>query len=210
MDGPHFDRFTRTLSTRRTAMGALLSGGLLATLGVATPPEPALAAPCPRGKKRCRGGCIPKRFCCTDANCRPKQTGKLCRNGRCACPPGKKRCRGRCIPKRQCCVKANCPAKTRQTCKAGRCVCPADRITLLNGSCGKPGPQCPGCFPGSGQPLAENFTICTALHPTEQWPDCGKLLPAYCESSAHCPAGYFCVNASPCSGQAYRCSPLCG
>lgn len=209
MDGPRFDRLTRALSTRRTAIGALFSGGLLTALGLVRTMENVVAAPaCPPGKKRCRGACIPKRFCCTDANCRPKLTGKLCRNGRCACAPGKKLCRGRCIPKRHCCTRANCPAKTRQTCQAGQCACPADRVTLLNGSCGRTGP-CPGCFSATGQ-MAEPFVICTDLHPTMPWPDCATLLPDSCTSSAQCPNGYFCANASPCSGAAFRCSPLCG
>jgi hypothetical protein len=88
------------------------------TLAGGLNPEAAAAAACPKGKKRCRKKCVPKKQCCTNAHCRPAVTGRICRNGRCVCPPARPRtCQGRFIARTDCCPA--CPAG--QVCRAGGC-----------------------------------------------------------------------------------------
>jgi hypothetical protein len=121
MDSDRFDRLTRSLSSRRSALGGLLGGGIAALLGL----RGAYATHCPAGKKHCRRRCIPKRNCCTHADCRPQVTFRVCRRGHCACPASRpKFCGGRCVPAAGCCTSADCPAGA--TCsRRGACVCPA-------------------------------------------------------------------------------------
>lgn len=73
MDDQRFDRLTRTLSSRRTAISRFVASGTMAMLGLWTATA---SAACPRGKKRYKGQCIAKRACCTKAHCRPKNSGK--------------------------------------------------------------------------------------------------------------------------------------
>jgi hypothetical protein len=117
MDSSSFDRLTRLFvsSRSRRVLGGAVLGSLAGLLGLGETE----AAPCPKGKKRCRTTCISKKRCCTTAQCRPKATGRVCRRGRCVCPASKKRCGRRCIPKAVCCRDADCG--TGQICRAGSC-----------------------------------------------------------------------------------------
>ena len=105
------------------------------------------AAPCPKGKKRCRRRCIPQRHCCTNANC-PKGSGKVCRRGRCVCPPNTKACGRQCIPRAACC--GGCSAE--QVCRQATCCLGTTEALLA--ALGPGGPAtiqlCPGTtYPGS-------------------------------------------------------------
>jgi hypothetical protein len=113
MDAASFDRLSRLFvaTPSRRTLGGLVLGSIAGLLGL-TEVE---AAPCPKGKQRCGTRCIPRRHCCTTANCRPATTGKVCRRRRCVCPASKQRCRNRCIPKAACC--GGC--LPRQVCQAG-------------------------------------------------------------------------------------------
>lgn len=109
-----FDRLARSLSSRRSTLGHLVVGGVLAALGLQGGSPEAAAAPCPKGKKHCKGRCIPKRACCTTAQCRPAATGKVCRQRRCVCRPDTKLCQGRCIH-----PAAACPPQPDAACPPG-------------------------------------------------------------------------------------------
>jgi hypothetical protein len=145
MDSDRFDSLSRTISSRRV-LGAAIAGTLGGLLGLGE----AIAAPCPKGRKRCRKRCIPKKQCCTTGNCRPGATGRVCQRGRCVCPPARpKLCGGRCVPAAGCCTAAECPQGA--ICSvAGACVCPAGssscgaRCALPEGaSCvGRPSSDC--------------------------------------------------------------------
>lgn len=104
MNNTRFDSLARTFRTRRAASSAI-AGGLTGLLGLAQVHD-ADAAPCPKGKKRCGGTCIPKRGCCKTADCRPKNSGQVCRKNRCLCPGGMKRCGKRCLLKAAACPPA--------------------------------------------------------------------------------------------------------
>ncbi len=87
MDATGFDALARRLAggaTRRGALRRLAAGVLAAALASAGPRE-AAAARCPRGKKRCRGACIPQSRCCSSRDCAP---GELCAKGRCVTGQG--------------------------------------------------------------------------------------------------------------------------
>jgi hypothetical protein len=135
MDSTTFDRLTRLLSIARSrrslGFGLGLAGALLGA-------ETATAAPCPKGKKKCKKRCIPRKHCCTNANCKPKSTGRICRNGRCMCQPKGARpkpCQGRCLPRTACCRDAQCgPGRI---CRSG--VCCTGPATL-NAALGPGGP----------------------------------------------------------------------
>ena len=127
MDANRFDALTRSLSSRRSAMGGLLGGGTLVLLGLPQPEE-ASAARCPKGKKACRKKCIPRARCCTNADCQTRTTGKVCRQGRCQCPPGKRLCGARCIPLASCCAAAEC--RPGQTCSAAGACGPTSPLVL--------------------------------------------------------------------------------
>lgn len=114
MDSTRFDTFTRSLTSRRSTLGRLAVGGVLAALGLQGGAREAAAAPCPKGKKRCKGRCIPKRACCTTAQCRPGVTGKVCQRGRCSCRSGAKPCQGQCIH-----PAAACPPQPAAACRPG-------------------------------------------------------------------------------------------
>ena len=151
MDAPSFDRLTRFLASSRSRR--TLGGALLAVLARLLGAERIAAAACPPGRERCRKRCIPRQHCCTDADCRPAATGRICRRGHCVCPAGKKRCRNRCIPKGACC---GCAAG--QVCRQGRCCYPTSKS--FKTALGPGGPAtirlCPGTtyhtdstYPGS-------------------------------------------------------------
>ncbi len=109
MDHDRFDSLTRTIRSRRAVSGAITStvAGLLGL----TRAREAVAAPCPKGKRRCGEKCVPKGGCCKTADCRPVKAGKVCRQQRCVCPAGKKPCGKRCLLKA-----AACPPKPDAFC----------------------------------------------------------------------------------------------
>src|SRR5690606_28234845 len=133
-------------------------GGLLATVALLFGTHEAVAAPCPRGKKRCRQRCIPKRQCCTNGNCRPGVTGKVCRRGRCVCRPGTRRCRGRCIPATRCCTSATCGAG--RECVKGACLCATGSVPCNGGCCEICGPASDGVCAPQCHPEATVLSAC--------------------------------------------------
>lgn len=169
MESDRFDALTRLLSSRRSTLGGLL-GGTLALLGL-TQPEEVSAARCPKGKKPCRKGCIPRARCCTNADCQTRTTGRVCRQGRCQCPPGRTLCGGRCRNLQS--DATNCGA-CGVVCIGGRicqnraCVCPPGQedsggVCGIRPSCrGRGAPDCywnpSECCSG----ICPNFTTCAA------------------------------------------------
>ena len=91
MDATGFDSLARRLAggatrrgvLRRLVAGALATGGAAAAL--AGPGSEEAAARCPRGKKRCRGKCIPKSRCCRSDDC---PSGAICAKGTCVTGQG--------------------------------------------------------------------------------------------------------------------------
>jgi hypothetical protein len=78
MDDRRFDTWVRGLRmrllSRRRAIRLLPAGlGLLAGLVRLD----VVAASCPKGKKRCGKRCIPRRECCSRADCGPRGNGKV-------------------------------------------------------------------------------------------------------------------------------------
>ncbi len=112
MNNTRFDWLARSMSSRRAFNRALAGAG--ASLPGLRIINDVRAASCPKGKKRCGKKCIPKHRCCTTDQCKPKNSGQICRRGRCVCPGGMKRCGKRCILK-----KAACPPKPNASCPAG-------------------------------------------------------------------------------------------
>jgi hypothetical protein len=94
MDATGFDALARRLGagvSRRRTLGWLGAGSVaaaLAGLGL----EEAAAAKCRRGKKKCRGTCIPKSRCCpTKSRCcrtRDCPPGGICTQGKCVTGQG--------------------------------------------------------------------------------------------------------------------------
>lgn len=109
MNNDRFDSVTRIVSSRRGVSGAIAGtvAGLFTFLGG----QQVEAAPCPKGKRRCGKKCIPKRGCCTNADCKPRSGGQVCKRNRCGCPRGMKRCGKRCLLKA-----AACPPKPDASC----------------------------------------------------------------------------------------------
>lgn len=104
MDSNRFDTFTRIFRSRRDVSRAI-AGTAAGLFGIAHG-QPATAAPCPNGKKRCGKKCIPKHRCCTNTQCKPKNSGQVCKKGRCVCPGGMKLCGRRCLLKAAACPPA--------------------------------------------------------------------------------------------------------
>lgn len=116
MEPSSFDHLTRlvTLVRSRRSLGGVAAGFVAGLLGLTQ----ATAAPCPKGKKPCKGKCIPKKGCCTTATCRPAVTRRICRKRRCVCHPSTKLCKGRCVdPETPCCGPDTKPCE-------GRCIHP--------------------------------------------------------------------------------------
>lgn len=101
MDSSRFDFFIRTISSRRGFSGSVV--GTIAGLLELTLVHEVRAAQCPKGKKRCRKKCIPKRRCCTNAQCKPRNSGRVCKRGRCVCRAGTRPCGKRCLPRAVAC-----------------------------------------------------------------------------------------------------------
>lgn len=186
MDGDRFDTLTRTIGSRR-ALVAAIAGGFATLLGGGT----AAAAPCPKGKKRCRRRCIARRHCCTTANCRPATTGRVCRKGRCTCPAARpKRCGDRCLPAASCCSSAECPAGTACS-AAGVCVCPAES-TACGGRCGLP--EGAPCTMGNFQSCCSQTCDFLVGGGT-----CASCRGRSCSSTVSCCGGLSCVQGT-CGG----------
>jgi hypothetical protein len=159
MDSARFDRLTRTLWSRRAALGGL------ATILTYRSPRDAAAQPripcrrprqdclpergldccegaqcrngrcrCPEGQRPCRGQCLSSTRCC-GTQC---PGALVCRQGRCQCPAGKKRCGGRCI-RREACCRGRCGSG--QVCRAGRCRPACEGVVC---------PPCQSCDPSRG------------------------------------------------------------
>lgn len=112
MNNTRFDWLARSMSSRR-AFNRALAGAVASLPGLRIINDVG-AASCPKGEKRCGKKCIPKRGCCTNAQCKPRNSGQVCRRGRCVCPGGMKRCGKRCIPKA-----AACPPRADASCPPG-------------------------------------------------------------------------------------------
>ena len=127
MDDHRFDALTRSLSSRRTALGGVL-GSIAGLLGLALPEE----ADAHNYLARCRRIQDPprRRACIRRARahnrshqCVPSCAGKAC---------GSDGCTGSC---------GTCP---RGTCSAGQCVCPAGQFGCAATLCCPNGQACPG------------------------------------------------------------------
>lgn len=164
MDDDRFDSLTRRISSRR-AVGGAIAGALAGVFGL----NEAEAARCPGGKKRCGKRCIPKRGCCTTAQCRPGATGAICRRNRCVCPAGKMSCRtgcagaegARCTGFATCCSKScdflvgggTCSSCNGLFCSSEADCCPG--TPCLGNRCGGCLDRAVVCTPG-GQPCCES------------------------------------------------------
>ena len=183
MDHGRFDTWTRSIATRR-AIGAAVLGTIVSVLGV----DNADAA-CPKGKKRCKRRCIPRRGCCNAADCQSGTTGRICRRNRCVCPPSRpKRCGNRCVPADGCCNDTDCLAGG--SCgRRDRCIVPAGQMACRERFAGAEGTPCTGfetCCSGSCDFLVGGGT-------------CSSCNGGFCNSAADCCPGTPC-NANRCGG----------
>lgn len=183
MDPARFDGLARILSSRRTALGGLLAGGLAALLGLA--PEAAAAhnpiAACerlrtPRKRRRCR-----RRARAHARTCHPEPLARTCR-GRCGT------FRNRC--------------GTRVFCR-----CLDGRVCLANGSCALACADCPRpCDCAYNNPPTHEW-VCTER--TERSVCDGGFRS--CTTTADCPFGEVCQQTYGCgiTPYAWWCFPLC-
>lgn len=186
MDSASFDRLTRFVG--KSASRRLLGGAVLGTLTTLLGIDAAEAARCPRGKKKCKKRCIPRKACCTNANCKPSATGRVCKRGRCVCPPGRpKKCNGRCIPATQCCgVICDLPNATA-SCVSDECVIDS----------------CVDGFSNCDND-AENGCETNLNEDTQHCGDCGHA----CNAGEHCCDGQCLPNSDEnCGGCGISCNP---
>lgn len=167
MDATRFDALTRKFSTRRSVLTGLV-GGLATLLGLATAGVNVAAARerCKRGEKRCGKRCIPRRACCTTANCAP---GKICARGQCVvgqgtCPAGANVCTGvgACGPAGSDC---QCFQTTANETRCGTNVVLGNRCStcVTDANCAADYPRVPGVFCGNGiGPNCGNCKWCMA------------------------------------------------
>jgi hypothetical protein len=193
MDGPRFDRFTRTFTnarSRRETLASLL-GGTLGLVGL-TQTEAKKKKPCPPCKKRKHGKC--KITLSDGAAC----TGGTCQGGRCVlatCSDGAKNgsesdvdCGGscpRCANGKRCVTSNDCT----NACKTGTC-----QACTTTPECGSDGDGQCSC----DTRLISGETICTSQN--------GRGSAQSCVS-AGCAAGTVCIRVSV--GEA-RCFKPCG
>lgn len=192
MDIKQFDALTRRLSSRR-ALGGALFGSVTGLLGFGA----AQAAPCPPNKKRCRGACIPKPSCCTNANCSPRRTGRVCRAGRCRCRPGRQLCRGVCIPNASCCSNTECQSTPNQVCQDRRCC------TVSGGSCLNASTCCTGhmCSTANTCCVPQSPAI-TCTDRCGDWLDnCGQATTCTCAAGRDCLSNKSCARNCAGGGQ---------
>lgn len=189
MESDRFDAFTRTLSSRRTALGGGL-GGVAALLGLGGGEEAAAHDPRPACRKLAdparRRACLrrARRHLRLRHSCKPHPIAVTCAN----------RC-----------------GSTRNNCKkAVACICPPDKTCLLNNGCARTcsvaSLTCPaGCT--CGIPLAEAPGTLAGCYPSTL-SSCTQV-PTPCTSTAQCPFGQFCglvCGSVPGEG---RCFPNC-
>lgn len=183
MNGQQFDRLTRVLSSRRSAFGGLLGGGL-ALVGLSPATEVAAHNLLPKCKKI--KDAQKRRACVKRAKRHKKQRHS------CKAQPISVTCAGRCGV-----WKNNC--KKSVACFA----CPSGHYCLANGgcarTCGSASPPCPSTCTCS-LTTTEGIQACIArvsACPTTQT----------CSSSSQCPSGFQC---QPCTvGGPTFCFPLC-
>jgi hypothetical protein len=185
MDSAHFDRITRTLSSRRSTLGGLAA---VVTRLVAAPLHAATQSPATC--RRLRQTCLPGRGldCCQ---------GMRCQHGRCRCSQGERPCRGRCISANRCCG-THCPGEL--VCRAGRCRCPRRakrcgvrclaRTACCRGKCGS-GQVCRG---GHCRPACEGV-VC---------PACQTCDPA---NGVCAPCEFCCDGVTCCPSTTVQCCP---
>lgn len=190
MDATRFDSLTRTLSSRRTALGGLLGGGIAALLGLVVPEEaPAhnLLPGCgklPDAKKR--------------QACRRRARIHNRQRHTCRPQPSAVTCAGR------------CGTWTNNCNKAVACfLCPTGRECLNNGSCAKTCDDSPGSCP-TGCTCPVYFSVEGARHCIPMTTHCGNA-PQACTSTTQCPPGHHCQSTlcGPGASPANRCVPLC-
>ena len=172
MDDRRFDAVTRSLASRRAAVG-----GLLAALGVAIPGT----ATAKKKKKKCKPKC-PVCKTCVKGKCKPQPNGtacgadQACRNGEClptSCPGRLVRCNGACVDTTS--DDANCGA-CGNTCPAGSSCC--------GGGC------CEGCCDGSICKGGLNDNACGA----------GGTACATCAAGQACHGGSCTCDGVSCDG----------
>jgi hypothetical protein len=191
MDSERFDALSRSLSSRRSALGGLL-GGAAALLGLAGTEEAGAQNPPPA----CQRVADPakRRRCLRRAHARNRRQ-------RCTPTPPAALYGGRCSGTvvNNCGKQVDCPA------------CPAGRSCLTNNSCGRscrvlgtPG-DCPaGCR--CGILAAEGGIQCIPISIA----GCADV-PQACASTTQCPQGFFCGPTTCGTGGAAegRCLPIC-
>jgi len=186
VDDTRFDALSRSLSSRRTALGGLI-GGVAALLRFADPEEVAahnpLAAceklPNPERRRACR-----------------RRARAHLRRRHCQAESPLITCRGGCKPRHNRCGKLL------------TCNCSFPKICLNNGSCARNCEFAPDVCPTNclcAGPSVEGRAHCAADPLT-----CGTTLTQACTSTLECPQVQFCLTNSGCGGpNPNRCAPLC-
>jgi hypothetical protein len=188
MQGKQFDVLTRTLSSRRAALGGLLGGGIVTLLGLA-PEESAAHNPV----ARCRKLSDPtkRRTCLRRARTHNQQH-------RCKPLPSVVVCAGL----------GRCSGTAVNTCgRLINCTCPAGKICLGNGSCDRtcgPNLPCPrDCI--CGPPSTEGPSVSHCVPDTVS---CFFNVIQPCASTVNCPVGQYC-SPNVCGPGQDRCVPVC-
>ncbi len=161
--------------------------------------ETGTCSDCPRGKRLCRDGCIPKEACCTDSDCDGAET---CVAGVCGCRAHERLCEGACIPNDACCG-ADCPPPA---CSSDNCpgCCHGDTCHegVSQRFCGHNGAVCIEC------PANTSCDGETCVCPTQccSNADCTAAPGGICQANGFCQ--YPCIETGqPCSSLANCCDP---
>jgi hypothetical protein len=184
VDSTRFDTVTRTLSSRRTALGGMV-GGLAGRLGLVLPDMAAAHNSLP--------ACIKRKTAKQRAACRRQARTHNKNQHSCKAQPLTTTCAGRCGV-----WKNNCD-------QASACfTCPPGRSCSVNGSCAQT------CNPDTGAPCSATCQGCGFAN-TEGVNACiariGPCPTQACGSTADCPVGSHC---QPCaSGGPNFCFQLC-
>lgn len=220
MDGSQFDRLTKTLNSRRTALGGLLGGLTLPVVGIAPTNARSHRGPSVRAekkrknKKKCPADLLTctikqgkkKKTNCVDAQTDPLNcggcgvtcaAGQSCQGGRCACTPGT------CSSLKKTCGTwpdgcggrtpscGTCGTGSTPSCNGGTCAtCPA---TCLGFGC-------------SCANLPDGSTLCFI--------NISANCKAPCTTDADCPADQVCVssvtNGGTTNNQSNSLPQVCG